>query len=752
MFAYSRIRLCLFVLLIGPFSWVQAQTGSIFSQPEVVVSLPDCSGTSLACLGDISPSTIADFAFTLDGNSFSGPFPVCKQDTLSIYSYEFLFGKGNAGPYRLDSWKVNGKVFKGQFLNISALVDSMNLWDPMGNWQHVPAAFQIRGGTPSSVYSQMLLTVLSINTPGIIGYNVSYTTKALGITVGKGIHQFVALNQQTGDLDTLQILVGCNSFTQQIIQTEIGWMGETCMDLSGLTGSVSWIQNQCSAPNYPASMAQWDVLTGCVSWTGTTIGEDTVCMTACDEFGFCTTTKYVIEVLYPGALSAIPVSVYEGETLAFCPDLSVLTGNPISIKNLCPDGSGMNSLVNVQPGQFCIPISGQSFGGPEYACFEVCDDQGMCDTLTVEIHVLFKLEDEITLQTGLFFDEEFCPDISTFPGVILTMSNVCPGQSGMSASIQFDPLTTCLSYSGFQPGTDTICLLIEDEFGNQSLTTVYIAVVPPHLALDSIQILVGMQLTYCPDFSELAGSILSTNNTCPLVPNGPFSLSIDLLTSCAILNGLNEGESQVCLVTCNEFGICDTTLVQIVVSQPFIEPIPVAEDDETVTDLNQTLNVPVLLNDEWGETAITVELVPGFGPTNGLAIVEQNGSITYHPNSDYCGFDQLAYQVCNPIGCDTAFVAITIHCDIAALLTPFSGFSPNGDGINDYFTVDGLDAFPRNTLEVYNRWGNRIFIKTDYQGDWDGTWGSLVLPDGTYYYILKPEGLPVLSGYVHLHR
>lgn len=752
MHVHFRIRYCLLILLINPFSWIQAQTGSIFSQPEVVITLKTCSGSALACLGDIIPSTISDFAFTLDGSAYTGPFPVCKQDTLSIYSYEFLFGKGNSGPYRLDSWVVNGKMFSGQFPQISALVDSMNVWDPLGNWQLVPAAFQIRGGMPSSTYSQMLLTVLSINTPAVMGHNISFTTKALGIPVFKGVHQLVALDQQTGDIDTLLIVAGCNSFDQQRIQTEIGLTGQACLDVSELTGSMTAVQNQCVAPDYPASMAQWDLMSGCVSWTGLAIGTDTVCLTACDQYGFCTSTNYLIEVLYPGALSAIQVAVHEGDTLLFCPDLTGLPGNSVSMKDLCEDGSGIHATVVLQSGQMCVQIIGQTFGGPEYVCLEICDDQGICDTITLEIHVLFQTDQDVFLQTGLFFDEEFCPDISAFPGVSLTMNNVCPGQSGGSTTIQFDPMTMCLSFFGFQPGIDTVCLVIEDEFGNQALTTIRIEVVAPETALDTILLDVGDQLTYCPDFSELSGNVLSTVNNCPLVPDSPLSLVIDPQTACVMINGLEVGTTQLCLVTCNEYGVCDTMYVVVNVTQPVSVPLPVAVQDAAETVINQNVNISVLLNDLVGSSAITVGLVSGFGPSNGTVFVEQNGSITYSPNEQYCGLDQFAYQLCNQSGCDTALVSIEISCEVPVLLIPYSGFSPNGDGINEYFAIEGLDAFPRNTLEVYNRWGNRIFMKTDYQGNWDGTWGGLVLPDGTYFYILKPEGHPVLSGYVHLHR
>ena len=68
------------------------------------------------------------------------------------------------------------------------------------------------------------------------------------------------------------------------------------------------------------------------------------------------------------------------------------------------------------------------------------------------------------------------------------------------------------------------------------------------------------------------------------------------------------------------------------------------------------------------------------------------------------------------------------------------GFSPDGDGKNDTFVIQGAEVFTVN-LMVYNRWGNVVYESKTYKNDWDGlaNHGLVVgdkLPDGTYYYVV----------------
>lgn len=85
-------------------------------------------------------------------------------------------------------------------------------------------------------------------------------------------------------------------------------------------------------------------------------------------------------------------------------------------------------------------------------------------------------------------------------------------------------------------------------------------------------------------------------------------------------------------------------------------------------------------------------------------------------------------------------------------------FSPNGDGINDYFVIPLISEHPQNELTVFNRWGAQVYSKVNYDNSWDGrssssTLNSDILPEGTYFYVLKLDDRSrVLKGFIYIKR
>lgn len=99
-------------------------------------------------------------------------------------------------------------------------------------------------------------------------------------------------------------------------------------------------------------------------------------------------------------------------------------------------------------------------------------------------------------------------------------------------------------------------------------------------------------------------------------------------------------------------------------------------------------------------------------------------------------------------GCsDTTSLPYTV---IAEIVVP-NVFTPNNDGVNDLFEIEGLDYIDGAVLKIFNRWGCKVYESGSYKNNWDG--GDFA--SGVYFYVLTlPEFLKVnpLNGTVTLLR
>lgn len=135
----------------------------------------------------------------------------------------------------------------------------------------------------------------------------------------------------------------------------------------------------------------------------------------------------------------------------------------------------------------------------------------------------------------------------------------------------------------------------------------------------------------------------------------------------------------------------------------------------------------------------------GVGSWTAAGLVFEN---SMDPNSEVNlpgpGVYSLVWSIANgscPSSSDTMWI------EVDGLFVP-NGFSPNGDGTNEFFVIRGIGAYPVRALQVFNRWGNLVFSSDQYNNDWTG--GELV--DDTYFYILDLGDSDLRSGYVVLKR
>lgn len=159
---------------------------------------------------------------------------------------------------------------------------------------------------------------------------------------------------------------------------------------------------------------------------------------------------------------------------------------------------------------------------------------------------------------------------------------------------------------------------------------------------------------------------------------------------------------------------------------------PQAVDDETVGNSCEPVHINVLANDKPGSSAILVNSVRIVQqPRNGSVIVNMDGSISYYANKNYVGEDSFRYEIEDEEG-QTATATVIVMLNECGIKIP-NAFTPNGDGVNDYFVIPGSERFDRMELSIFNRWGNEVYRSNNY----DNNWAGLNLHEGVYYYQLR---------------
>jgi gliding motility-associated-like protein len=116
------------------------------------------------------------------------------------------------------------------------------------------------------------------------------------------------------------------------------------------------------------------------------------------------------------------------------------------------------------------------------------------------------------------------------------------------------------------------------------------------------------------------------------------------------------------------------------------------------------------------------------------------------------GLDQLCMVLCDNSGlCDTTIVMVQVR---PRELIIYNGVSPNDDGINDHLIIENIELFPNNKIQIFNRWGTRVYKTKSYRNDhgWYGTFEGNDLPDGPYFYMVDDGEGGMYTGYLFLQR
>jgi gliding motility-associated-like protein len=92
--------------------------------------------------------------------------------------------------------------------------------------------------------------------------------------------------------------------------------------------------------------------------------------------------------------------------------------------------------------------------------------------------------------------------------------------------------------------------------------------------------------------------------------------------------------------------------------------------------------------------------------------------------------------VTSDLGCSTSQ---TVMLNILRVVEPYTAFSPNGDNTNDTWGIKYIDSYPDVEVEIFNRYGQKVFYSRGYKKPFDGNFNNQALPVGVYYYIINPN-------------
>ena len=398
-----------------------------------------------------------------------------------------------------------------------------------------------------------------------------------------------------------------------------------------------------------------------------------------------------------------------------------------------------------------------NYVGSDAFTYQVCDNGTpvICDQATVTITVT-AVNDGPTATDDVVTTTEDTPLIinavsnDTDPDGTINVTSVSVVSSPTHGTLSIDPVTgkitytPSLNYSGSDVFTYSVCDNGTPVLCDQATVTITVtAVNDGPIATDDTQdtnMDTPVVINVASNDTDIDGTINVTSVT---IVTGPThgTVSVDPLTGKITYtpNSNYSGSDVFTYLVCDNGTpvLCDQANVVINIGDCFsnsnldCDGDGVTNGQETTdgTDSNNPCEAKLSSqsltpSNEWKLLDCDTD-----GITNGVEI--SNGS---NP------FDH-----CSPNSCD---------------INVIEAFTPDGDGINETFVIDGLSKFPDNEITILNRWGNKVFHTVNYQNDWNGISQNDLnidgdaLPTGTYYYVLdtKDSQIGVLKGYIYLQR
>jgi len=539
--------------------------------------------------------------------------------------------------------------------------------------------------------------------------------------------------------------------------------GMVCMTISDTNEGDTFTTQSCTGS--PANGTANTTVNGnevCIEYTPTTgfIGRDEVCVIVCDQTGRCDTITSPVTVIEPLPASTLsepplivptPIIATEDSTIMVCTPILDPNVGDIYTPTLCGGPMNGTATVTAMGNTFCIEFTPDAgFTGDDEVCFSVCDQTGLCDTVTMPITTVPMLLSSDTMQAPVIITTPIVATEDTPITVCSPITDPNPNSTftatacGMAndgvATVNISGDEVCVSYTPDRnfSGHDEICIIVCDETGLCDSINAPIVVLPVNdpptpagdINITSVDAPVSGELLTSdedPEMDTLAITttpVSVTNGTVTILPNGEYEF-----TPAAGFSGEASFEYEVC--DSGNPTLCDTATVVIeVVDNTGLGNNPVVgmEDNFTLETGNTLIN-NVLANDGDSDGgSLTINTTPVTAPSSGTLTIAANGDVTYIPDAAFVGEVSFEYEVCDdgiPQSCDTVGVVIEVLAD---------------DKMNDIYATDGAniadegDPQTGNVLDnVYDPEGDTPSVNTTPVNGVSN--GTLTLnADGTYSY------------------
>lgn len=114
--------------------------------------------------------------------------------------------------------------------------------------------------------------------------------------------------------------------------------------------------------------------------------------------------------------------------------------------------------------------------------------------------------------------------------------------------------------------------------------------------------------------------------------------------------------------------------------------------------------------------------------------ITSDSTMTFYPTEEG---QTISISAVGTIGDCTVNAPIFVH--ILSPISIYNALTPNGDNIDDTWTITGIDrpVFEAAVVSVFDRWGQQVFKSLGYRTPWDGTNNGRYLPSGAYYYVIE---------------